>query len=362
MPLKFPSFRPRREEYPADLWTKCPGCGEQLFNKQLDKTMRVCPSCGHHLRMSAQGRIDHLLDPGSFDEHDAGLTSVDPLGFVDQKAYPDRLVAAQIATGMRDAAIWGYATIGGTRVAIVLMDFGFMGGSMGAVVGEKVTRAAEAALAEGVPLIIVSASGGARMQEGTLSLMQLAKTVAALERLRMAGVPFISVMSDPTTGGVFASYASLGDVNLAEPNALIGFAGARVSAGTIATELPPGFQRAEFLFEHGFVDRVVPRDELRDELAALLRFLRPARPAGGVADDPNDGLMARPRSLLSALADRVIGDEPAPASPAPAPPAAAPTGGDAATASPASATTPAATTTPTANTSDTQASEDPTNG
>jgi acetyl-CoA carboxylase carboxyl transferase subunit beta len=314
MPLKFPSFRPRREEYPSDLWTKCPGCGEQLFNKQLDKTLRVCPSCGHHLRMSAQGRIDHLLDPGTFDERDGGLTSVDPLGFVDQKPYPDRLVAAQIATGMRDAAVWGFAAVGGTRVAVVLMDFGFMGGSMGAVVGEKVTRAAEAALAERVPLLIVSASGGARMQEGTLSLMQLAKTVAALERLRIARVPFISVMSDPTTGGVFASYASLGDVNLAEPNALIGFAGARVSAGTIATELPPGFQRAEFLFEHGFVDRVVPRERLRDELASLLRFLRPAGPVVAANGDPDDSLMARPRSLLSALADRMIGEEP------PAPP------------------------------------------
>lgn len=312
MPLKFPSFRPRREEYPADLWTKCPGCGDQLFNKQLDKTLRVCPSCGHHLRMSAQARIDHLLDPGSFQERDGGLTSVDPLGFVDQKPYPDRIVAAQVATGLRDAAVWGFATIEGTRVAIVLMDFGFMGGSMGAVVGEKVARAAEAALAERVPLVILSASGGARMQEGTLSLMQLAKTVAALERLREARVPFISVMSDPTTGGVFASYAALGDINLAEPNALIGFAGARVSAGTIAAELPPGFQRAEFLLDHGFVDRIVTRSELRSELAALLRFVRPAGVAAPDDDEADESLLSRPMSLLSALADRMIGEEPAP--------------------------------------------------
>ena len=213
------------------------------------------------------------LDPGTCVERDAGLQSVDPLGFVDQKAYPDRLAAAQIATGMRDAAVWGTATIDGRPVAICVMDFGFMGGSMGAVVGEKVTRAAEHALAARMPLVVVCASGGARMQEGTLALMQLAKTLAALERLRGAGVPFLSVLSDPTTGGVFASFAAVGDVNIAEPNALIGFAGARVSAGTIAQELPAGFQRSEFLFEHGFVDRVVPRSELRDELARLLRLL-----------------------------------------------------------------------------------------
>ena len=217
-----------------------------------------------------------LLDPGSFRERDSGLQSVDPLGFVDQKAYPDRIATAQSQTGLRDAAIRGIGVIEGQAVSICVMDFGFMGGSMGAVVGEKVARAAEDALAERMPLIIVSASGGARMQEGTLALMQLAKTVAVLERVRAARVPYVSVMSDPTTGGVFASYAVLGDVNLAEPNALIGFAGARVSAGTIAQELPAGFQRSEFLFEHGFIDRIVERRALRGEIAALLRFMRVA--------------------------------------------------------------------------------------
>ena len=231
MPIKLPSFRARRDAYPPDLWTKCPSCEEMLFNKQLDKVQRVCPSCGHHFRLSAEARLAQLLDHGTFDERDAGLQSVDPLGFVDQKAYPDRIAAAQLATGMTDAAVWGTGTIEGRPVAICVMDFGFMGGSMGAVVGEKVTRAAEYALANRVPLIVVSASGGARMQEGTLALMQLAKTVAALERLRAAGVPFISVLTDPTTGGVFASFAALGDVNVAEPNALIGFAGARVTVG-----------------------------------------------------------------------------------------------------------------------------------
>jgi acetyl-CoA carboxylase carboxyl transferase subunit beta len=304
MPIKLPSFRPRKDAYPPDLWTKCPSCSEMLFNKQLDKADRVCPTCGHHFRLSAAARLELLLDEGTFQERDAGLQSVDALGFVDQKPYPDRITAAQVATGLRDAAVRGIGLIDGRPVSICVMDFGFMGGSMGAVVGEKVTRAAEDAVAERIPLIIVSASGGARMQEGTLALMQLAKTVAALERLRAARVPYVSVMSDPTTGGVFASYAVLGDVNLAEPKALIGFAGARVTAGTIAQELPPGFQRAEFLFEHGFVDRVVHRRDLRAEIAALLRFLRPA---DGVRP-PETRSGFSPIGFLSSLAERVVPD------------------------------------------------------
>jgi acetyl-CoA carboxylase carboxyl transferase subunit beta len=318
MPIKLPSFRPRRDAYPPDLWTKCPSCGEMLFNKQLDKVLRVCPSCGHHFRLSAEARIGLLLDAGSFAERDAGLESEDPLEFVDQKAYPDRIAAAQLATGMRDAAIWGTGTIDGHPVAICVMDFGFMGGSMGAVVGEKVTRAAEHALAARVPLVIVSASGGARMQEGTLSLMQLAKTVAALERMKASGVPFVSVLTDPTTGGVFASFAVLGDVNVAEPNALIGFAGARVSAGTIAQELPQGFQRSEFLYTHGFLDRIVHRTELRAELSSLLGFLV-ARPVPvvdeAVAGDVLGLPSFRPLSFLSNLAERVMQPEPEPAGP-----------------------------------------------
>ncbi len=276
MPIKLPSFRPRRDAYPPDLWTKCPSCSEMIFNKALEKADRVCPTCDHHFRLSAAARLAMLLDPGTFQERDAGLQSVDPLGFVDSKPYPERVSTAQTQTGLRDAAVRGIGALEGIPVSICVMDFGFMGGSMGAVVGEKVTRAAEDALINRVPLIVVSASGGARMQEGTLALMQLAKTCAVLERVRAARVPYVSVMSDPTTGGVFASYAVLGDVNLAEPNALIGFAGARVSAGTIAQELPPGFQRSEFLFEHGFVDRVIHRRALRGEIAALLRFMRPA--------------------------------------------------------------------------------------
>ena len=314
MPIKLPSFRSRRDAYPPDLWTRCPSCEEMLFNKHLDKSLRVCPNCGHHFRLSATARLELLLDPGSFSERDAGLMSVDPLGFVDQKAYPDRVAAATVGTGLRDAAVWGHGRIDDHRVAIVVMDFGFMGGSMGSVVGEKVARAAESALAERVPLVIVSASGGARMQEGTLALMQLAKTMAAIERLRAADVPFVSILTDPTTGGVFASFAAVGDINLAEPNALIGFAGARVSAGTIAAELPPGFQRAEFLFGHGFVDRVVPRAELRAELAALLAYLVPSDLETAEAEAADAAAfvfkpITVPLAMLSRVVDRVLPEE-----------------------------------------------------
>jgi acetyl-CoA carboxylase carboxyl transferase subunit beta len=305
MPVRLP-FRPRRDTYPPDLWTKCPGCAEMLFNKQLEKTLRVCPHCGHHFRIPAKSRIEQLVDPGSFVERDDDLQPVDALGFVDLKAYPDRLVAAQLATGLRDAAVWGLATMGGKPVSLCVMDFGFIGGSMGAVVGEKVARAGEAALAERIPLIIVSSSGGARMQEGTFALMQLVKTMGVVERLKAAGVPFISVLTDPTTGGVFASFAVVGDVNIAEPNALIRFAGDRVSGGTIGEELPPGYARAEFWFNHGFVDRIVTRANLRGDIIALLAYLA-APPAAGVGE-PLATPGSRSRSLLSALTGAFVGE------------------------------------------------------
>src|SRR5918999_112295 len=270
MRIKFPLGR---RDGPTDAWTKCPACESQIFNKQLERNLRVCPTCGHHFRMSVGERIDLLVDRDSFQERDAGLTSGDPLGFHDQKAYADRLEASRIKTGLREAAVWGTARIENLPVAIGLFDFRFMGGSMGSVVGEKIARCFEAALVERIPAIVVSASGGARMQEGTLSLLQLAKTTAPLGRMDVAGVPFISVLTDPTTGGVLASFASLGDVIVAEPGALIGFAGARVASGTVGEELPEGFQSAEFLLEHGFVDLVVPRAELRAALARLLRLL-----------------------------------------------------------------------------------------
>jgi acetyl-CoA carboxylase carboxyl transferase subunit beta len=299
MPIRLP-FRPRRDGLAPDLWTQCPSCAEMVYNKQLERNLRVCPRCGHHLRLRVDARLGQLLDPDTFEERDAGLESLDPLGFVDLKSYPERLEAARHSTGIRDAAVWGFGSIERTRVAICAMDFAFMGGSMGSVVGEKVTRAAEAALADRLPLIVVSASGGARMQEGTLALMQLAKTCAALSRLSDPGVPYISVLSDPTTGGVFASYAALGDVNIAEPNALIGFAGARVAAGTTGEQLPEGFQRAEFLFRHGFVDLVVPRAELRATLATLLRYLRARRSRNATGDL---GGVRRSRAGLGAALD-----------------------------------------------------------
>jgi acetyl-CoA carboxylase carboxyl transferase subunit beta len=304
MPIKLPFAGRRGEEYPKDLWTQCPDCQEMLYNKTLDKGQRVCPRCGHHFRLRVDARLALLLDRDSFREHDASLESVDVLAFVDQKPYPDRLAAARASTGVRDAAQWGTGTIAGTRVAICVMDFAFMGGSMGTVVGEKVTRAAEHALQERLPLIVVAASGGARMQEGTLSLMQLAKTCAALGRLAEAGVPYISLMTDPTTGGVFASFAALGDVNIAEPKSLIGFAGARVAAGTIAEELPEGFQRAEFLYDHGFLDMVVPRDKLRDTFQGLLRYLKAPAPAADKASGNGTGPVIRSQALLDNLMNR----------------------------------------------------------
>ncbi|HEX2220999.1 MAG TPA: acetyl-CoA carboxylase, carboxyltransferase subunit beta [Candidatus Limnocylindria bacterium] len=304
MPIKLP-FSRRRTPAPADAWSKCPGCEQQLFNRQLERNLRVCPGCGHHLRMSAGERIDLLCDPGSFEEHDAGLEPADPLAFVDSKPYADRLAAARIKTGLRDAVVSGTARIDGRSVAIGIFDFRFMGGSMGSVVGEKIARCFETALAERIPAIVVSASGGARMQEGTLSLLQLAKTTAPLVALDEEGIPFISVLTDPTTGGVLASFASLGDVVVAEPKALIGFAGARVASGTVGEELPEGFQSAEFLREHGFVDLVVPRAELRVTLARLLRVL-PVRPAGAWRAGGDDRARG-PMAALSGLAERVGG-------------------------------------------------------
>ena len=302
MPIKFPFSR---RAAPSDAWTKCPSCEAQVFNRQLERSLRLCPSCGHHFRMSIGERLDLLLDPGTFAERDAGLESVDRLGFHDDRPYPDRLEAARVKTGLRDAVVWGVGEIEGRRVAIGIFDFRFMGGSMGSVVGEKLARCFEAALAERIPAIVVSASGGARMQEGTLSLMQLAKTTAPLVRLDDAGIPFIAVLTDPTTGGVLASFASLGDVVLAEPKALIGFAGARVASDTVGEEMPEGFQSAEFLLAHGFVDAIVPRPELRAALGRLLRLL----PVLVASDAPSaDAERAwGPIGRLSGLAERVGG-------------------------------------------------------
>jgi acetyl-CoA carboxylase carboxyl transferase subunit beta len=247
-----------------------------LFNKQLVRNMSVCTKCEHHFRMRARPRVELLVDKDSFVEQDADLVSGDPLAFTDSKPYPERIAAAQLKSGEKDAAISGTAAIGGNPVELVVMDFDFMGGSMGSVVGEKITRAAERALADRRALVVVSASGGARMQEGTLALMQMGKIVSALARLDAAGLPYLSVITDPTTGGVLASYASLGDLIVAEPGALIRFSGERVTSGTVGEKLPVGFGKSEFLLERGFLDQIVPRAQLRDRIAFFLTVFRTA--------------------------------------------------------------------------------------
>jgi len=247
-----------------------------LFNKQLARNLNVCTKCDHHFRLGSRERIELLVDKGSFHEHDATLTSGDPLGFTDSKPYPERIAAAQTKSGEKDAIITGEATIGDNPVILAVMDFEFMGGSMGAVVGEKITRAAERALAERRALVIVSASGGARMQEGTIALMQMAKILGALARLDQARLPYVSVITDPTTGGVLASYASLGDVIVAEPGALVRFSGERVTSGTVGEKLPTGFGKAEFLLERGFIDQIVPRPQLRERIGFFLTAFRAA--------------------------------------------------------------------------------------
>jgi acetyl-CoA carboxylase carboxyl transferase subunit beta len=251
------------------LWIKCEACRAIVWKKDLEANWQVCPKCQHHFRLDAAKRLELLLD-GRWQEHDAALASSDPLHFVDTRPYAQRLREAQRKLGVSDAILTVEGTLAGRLIICCSMEFGFIGGSMGAVVGEKVTRAIELAMQKKVPLVIVSCSGGARMMEGTISLMQLAKVSAALARLDDARLPYISVLTDPTTGGVTASYAMLGDLNIAEPGALIGFAGPRVIEQTIHQKLPAGFQRAEFLLEHGFLDAVVPRKDLKAYIANAL--------------------------------------------------------------------------------------------
>ena len=260
-------------------WVKCPSCAQAIFHKELAAALQVCSKCNHHFRMSAAERLAMLFDNGEWIELDAGLRSTDPLTFKGSKVYRDQLAASIKATGLNDAIICGTGTLGGIPVVIASMEYAFIGGSMNVVVGEKITRAAERALADRHPLIVVSCSGGARMMEGALSLMQMAKISAALGRLDRAGVPYISLLTDPTTGGVTASYAMLGDVHIAEPGALIGFAGQRVIQDTIREQLPEGFQRAEYLHKHGMVDMVVERKDLKSTLGTLIDYLAPAKAA-----------------------------------------------------------------------------------
>ena len=269
-----------RREVASDIFEKCDGCGEILYREKLSQNLHVCPRCAHHFRVNPELYVALLTDPESFQEIDSGVSSADPLEFEDRKAYPVRLREAKKRTGQNDAVLTGVGALDGIPVALGVMDFRFIGGSMGSVVGEKITRLIHRALADERPLIIVSATGGARMQEGIYSLMQMAKVSAALAQLHEAGVPFVSILTDPTMGGVTASFSMLGDANLAEPRALIGLSGPRVIKETIKQELPDGFQRSEFLLEHGFVDRVVDRRELRETTIRLLRHMFVGSPEG----------------------------------------------------------------------------------
>ncbi len=254
------------------LWQKCDGCGQIIWRKTVEDNGNVCPKCEHHFRIGSLDRLQLLFDDGVYQEHDAQLRSSDPLKFVDSKPYTQRLADMEKATKMPDAVVCASGTLNGRKVQICALELKFIGGSMGAVVGEKITRAIERALNERTPVIIISASGGARMQEGAISLMQLAKLSASLMQLDEAGLPYISVLTDPTTGGVTASFAMLGDLNIAEPGALIGFAGPRVIEQTIRQKLPDGFQRSEFLLEHGFLDAIVKRHEMKAYISDALSF------------------------------------------------------------------------------------------
>ncbi|TET68465.1 MAG: acetyl-CoA carboxylase carboxyltransferase subunit beta [Candidatus Zixiibacteriota bacterium] len=262
-----------KKEIPDGLWTKCPHCGEIIYVKEIEKEHWVCKICSYHFRLQSDDYIKMILDDGRLEEHDADLVSGDPLKFKDSKRYPARIRQAQEKTGLTEAVRVGIGRIDGRMVSFAVMDFRFIGGSMGSVVGEKIARAIERSLEGRMPLVIISTSGGARMQEGILSLLQMAKTSALLSQLQKTNIPYISVLTNPTTAGVMASYASLGDIIIAEPKALLGFAGQRVIQQTIKQELPEGFQTSEFFLEHGFVDLISPRKDLKKNLSLLLGYL-----------------------------------------------------------------------------------------
>jgi acetyl-CoA carboxylase carboxyl transferase subunit beta len=266
------SVEKKKVQVPEGVWTKCKNCQEIIYCKEIERNFNVCPKCDYHFRIGARERIDLIIDAGTFVEMDAKMRSVDFLDFKDSKKYKERIKAAVKKAGDGDAVICGEGQLDGLPVVVAVFDFSFMGGSMGSVVGEKITRAIEKGLETQAPVLIFSSSGGARMQESILSLMQMAKTSAALARLKAAGIPFISVLTDPTTGGVTASFAMLGDLNIAEPRALIGFAGPRVIEQTIRQTLPEGFQRSEYLLEHGMVDMIVKRQKMKETLSQILRI------------------------------------------------------------------------------------------
>ena len=305
----FKNFRkqqPTRDEAPSH-WVKCPKCNSLMYYKEVENLAQVCPKCKFHMRIGAQKRIDLLADKGTFTEYDADLIPVDPLGFVDKKSYKKRVAESEKKTGKRSSVVSGECTIGGVPVQLVVFDFSFMGGSLGSVEGEKIVRAVHRAIEKRHGVIIVSASGGARMQESTFSLLQMSKTSAALKRLAKEGLPYISVLTDPTMGGVSASFAMLGDVIIAEPGALIGFAGQRVIKQTIGAELPEGFQRSEFLMKHGFLDLIVQRSEMKKTLADLLLYF-----SAGINKTQEEHFVPRRRKEDFQKSESVVAPEPEP--------------------------------------------------
>jgi acetyl-CoA carboxylase carboxyl transferase subunit beta len=296
----------RKADVPENLWEKCTACGQMIFHRELESNHRVCPHCGHHMRIGWKKRLEILFDEGSFERVETPRVETDPLRFRDRKRYTDRLKEAQAKTAEPDAIVVAYGRMGGAGVVIAVLNFDFMAGSMGVAVGEGLVAAAAKAVAEKAPMIVVPASGGARMQEGILSLMQMPRSIIAVEDVKEAGLPYIVLLTDPTTGGVSASFAMLGDIAIAEPGAVIGFAGARVIEETIREKLPEGFQKAEYLLQHGMVDMVVPRGELRPTLIRLLSLLKAPAP-------PKPKRGARPAALPQpdAKPARAEADEPA---------------------------------------------------
>lgn len=314
-----------QKDVPDHLWHKCPSCEEMIFHRDLEKNLHVCQHCGHHMRIGARKRFELLFDRGEYTTIELKQPNIDPLKFKDRKRYTERLKEAQVKSGEKDAILVAHGKMGGTKTVIAALNFDFMGGSMGMAVGDGLIAAAHLAVVQKAPLIVIPASGGARMQEGILSLMQLARTTIAVEEVRDAGLPYIVLLADPTTGGVSASFAMLGDIAIAEPGAIIGFAGQRVIEQTIRETLPDGFQRAEYLLDHGMIDMVVRRSELRDELVRLINILCHPNPAadvlaieerkakGGAGDGAPDNSVDRATDKAADKANDETGAKPAPA-------------------------------------------------
>jgi acetyl-CoA carboxylase carboxyl transferase subunit beta len=290
----------KKKEMPEGLWTKCPGCSAYIFNKELESLQMVCKECGHHFNITAHQRLQHLLDADSWQEFDAGVSSIDVLKFTGATSYSDQLKKYQAKTGLQEGVVCGLGKIDRHAISVAVMEFNFLGGSMGSVMGEKITRAIERGTERGLPVLIFSASGGARMHEGMFSLMQMAKTSGALSRHAAARLPYISILTHPTMGGVTASFATLGDFNLAEPKAMIGFAGARVLKETTRQDLPKGFQTAEFLLERGLVDRIISRLDMRIELGKILNYLSHRSSSRKAHDSHRKGAQARQQEPLGA--------------------------------------------------------------